>query len=174
MKQEYTLTAYTEDQMGLMNKIAIMFLRKKISLKSLNISTCEIDKMYRFTIVVNETLEIVKNLTLQIEKIIDVFRCYCNTNEEIISTQTALYKIPTHILMKDENQDHLLKSYNARFVAIEKVFTIFEVTANENEINLLTTKLTHYGLIEFIKTSRISLIKTSEGFSQELLNMENN
>lgn len=68
MKQEYTLTAYTEDQMGLLNKITIMLTRKQINIKSLNISTCEIDKMYRCTLVINETFEIARNIALQIEK----------------------------------------------------------------------------------------------------------
>lgn len=38
MKKEYTLTIYTENQVGLINKIAIMFSRRKISLESLNTS----------------------------------------------------------------------------------------------------------------------------------------
>ena len=79
MKQEYTLTIYTENQVGLINKIAIMFSRRKISLESLNTSPSEIEKIYRFTIVVKETEEIVKNLVRQLEKIVDVFKVYCNT-----------------------------------------------------------------------------------------------
>lgn len=174
MKEQYTLTVYTEDQIGLINKIAIMFFRKKINLKSLNISSCEIDKMYRFTIVVNETLEIVKNLSFQIEKIIDVFRCYYNTEEEIISTQTALFKITTEMTMKEENISRLMRQYNARFTSIEKDYTVFEVNGRENEIDNLTTALNRLGLVEFIKSSRIALIKSNEGFGKELLEMEKN
>ena len=72
MKQEYTLTIYTENQVGLINKIAIMFSRRKISLESLNTSPSEIENIYRFTIVVRETEEVVKNLVRQLEKIVDV------------------------------------------------------------------------------------------------------
>nr|WP_315248658.1 acetolactate synthase small subunit [uncultured Flavobacterium sp.] len=171
MKEQYTLTVYTEDQIGLINKIAIIFFRKKINLKSLNISSCEIDKMYRFTIVVNETFEIVKNLTLQIEKIIDVFRCFCNTDQEIIQTQTALYKIPTSSIIKEDYTNRLFKQYNAKIIAIERDYTVFEVTGQESEINNLTSELDHYGLIEFVKSSRIALIKSSEGFAKELSDM---
>lgn len=60
MKQEYTLTVYTENQVGLLNKIAIMFSRRKINLESLNTSPSEIDNIHRFTIVVVETEEVVK------------------------------------------------------------------------------------------------------------------
>nr|WP_315247433.1 acetolactate synthase small subunit [uncultured Flavobacterium sp.] len=172
MKEQYTLTVYTEDQIGLINKIAIMFLRKKINLKSLNISSCEIDKMYRFTIVVNETFEIVKNLTLQIEKIIDVFRCYCNTEHEILCTQAALYKVSTEMIMKEEKINHLMKQYNARFTVIEKDYTVFEVMGQENEIDNLTVALNRLGLVEFLKSSKIALIKSGEGFGKELSDIE--
>lgn len=174
MKEQYTLTVYTEDQIGLINKITIMFFRKKINLKSLNVSLCEIDKMYRFTIVVNETFEIVKNLSFQIEKIIDVFRCYYNTDQEIICTQAALYKVSTEMIMKEENINHLMKQYNARFTSIEKDYAVFEVIGQENEIDNLTTALNRLGLVEFMKSSRIALIKSNEGFGKELLEIEKN
>lgn len=172
MKEQYTLTVYTEDQIGLINKIAIMFFRKKINLKSLNISSCEIDKMYRITIVVNETLEIVKNLAFKIEKIIEVFRCYCNTEQEIICTQIALYKVSTAMIMKDENIDLLMRKHKARFASIEKDYTVFEVTGCESDIDILTAELNKQGLVEFITSSRIALIKSHNGFSAELLEME--
>ena len=36
MKQGYTLNIYTENQVGLLNRIAIMFSRRKINIESLN------------------------------------------------------------------------------------------------------------------------------------------
>lgn len=173
MEEKYTLTVYTENQLELINKIAIMFLRKKINLVNLNISECEIDKMHRFTIVIRTTSEIVQNLVHQIEKIIDVFRCYCNTDEEIFSAQTALYKLPTDMMINNESLELLFKKYNATFLSIEKKYTVFEVTAQENEIDNLTTILNQYELVEFVKSSKIALIKGSEGFAKELSEMEN-
>jgi acetolactate synthase I/III small subunit len=95
MKKEYTLTIYTENQVGLINKIAIMFSRRKINLESMNSSPSEIAGIYRFTIVVSETESVVKNLVKQLEKLVDVFKVFFNTNDEIIWQQMALYKVPT-------------------------------------------------------------------------------
>lgn len=174
MKKEYTLTVYTEDQIGLINKITIMFSRKKVELKSLNISSSEIDKMYRFTIVITETPDAVKNLVHQIEKIIEVFKCYCNTNEEIFSTQTALYKLRTNTMMKAENLDDLLRKFNAKFLSIEKEYSAIEATGSENDIENLTAALNNYGLVEFVKSSKLSLNKSSDGFALELSNRYEN
>lgn len=174
MKQEYTLTIYTENQVGLINKIAIMFSRRKISLESLNTSPSEIPKIYRFTIVVRETESLVKNLVRQIEKIVDVFKVYCNTNDEIIWQQIALYKVPTSVIMKEVKVERLLREYGARAVMIREDYTIFETTGQEDEINNLLMKLDKYGLIEFVKSSRIAIIKSSIGIHQRVLDMEKN
>lgn len=174
MKQEFTLTIYTENQVGLINKIAILFSRRKISLESLNTSPSEIENIYRFTIVVKETEVVVKNLVRQLEKIVDVFKVFYNTNEEIIWQQIALYKLATNVIMKDVKVERLLREYGAKAVVIRNDYTVFEVTGQDNEINNLLKELDQYGLIEFVKSSRIAIIKSSDGIHQQVLDMEKN
>lgn len=174
MKQEFTLTIYTENQVGLINKIAILFSRRKISLESLNTSPSEIENIYRFTIVVKETETVVKNLVRQLEKIVDVFKVFYNTNEEIIWQQIALYKLATDVIMKEVKVERLLREYGANAVVIRNDYTVFEVTGQDNEINNLLKELDQYGLIEFVKSSRIAIIKSSNGIHQQVLDMEKN
>ena len=60
MKKEYTITVYTENQIGLLNRIAIIFSRRKINIESLNTSPSEVDSVHRFTIVINEVEDVVR------------------------------------------------------------------------------------------------------------------
>lgn len=174
MKKEYTLTVFTENQVGLINKIAILFSKRKISLESFNSSPSEIENIYRFTIVVKETEEIVQNLVKQLEKIVDVFKVYSNTNDEIIWQQMALYKVPTAVIMKEAKVERLLREYGAKAVVIREDYTVFETTGQEDEINNLLEKLTKFGLIEFVKTARIAIIKANEGIHKKIIAMEKN
>ncbi|HRA73459.1 MAG TPA: acetolactate synthase small subunit, partial [Flavobacterium sp.] len=94
-KQEFTITVYTENQVGLLNRIAIIFSRRKINIESLNTSPTEVDSVHRFTIVINEIEEVVKKLCRQIEKQVEVLKAYYNTEEEIVWQELALYKVST-------------------------------------------------------------------------------
>lgn len=174
MKQEHTLTVYSENQVGLLNKIAIIFSRRKINLESFNSSPSEIEKIYRFTIVVKETEEVVRNLVRQIEKIVDVFKVYNNTNDEIIWQQIALYKVPTSVIMKDVKVERLLRQFGANVVVIRNDYTVFEATGQDDEINNLLKELDKFGLIEFVRSSRIAIIKSSEGVHKQVLDMQKN
>ena len=68
------MTVYTENQIGLLNRIAIIFSRRKINIHSLNTSPSEVPGIHRFNIVIEEIEEVVKKLTRQIEKQVDVLR----------------------------------------------------------------------------------------------------
>ncbi|MCH5683818.1 ACT domain-containing protein [Niabella sp. W65] len=61
MKQQYTITVYAEDHIGLLSRICIIFSRRKINIDSLNTSSSEVDGIHRFNILIDETEEVVKN-----------------------------------------------------------------------------------------------------------------
>ncbi|MEJ7665991.1 MAG: acetolactate synthase small subunit [Hymenobacter sp.] len=89
-RQEYNITAYTENQVGLLNRIAIIFSRRKINIESLNVSPSEIEGIHRFNIVIVETEEVVHKLAKQIEKQVEVLKVYFNPNQDVIWQEMAL------------------------------------------------------------------------------------
>jgi acetolactate synthase-1/3 small subunit len=172
MKQEYNLTIYTEHQVGLLNRIAIMFSRRKINIESLNTSPSEVEGIHRFNIVIIETEEAVRKIIRQIEKQVDVLKAYYNTNDSIIWQELALYKVPTDIITEKVKVERLLRTYGARVVAIRKDFTIFETTGQREETDRLIKVLEPYGLIEFVRSARVAIIKESRGFHEKLKEFE--
>lgn len=172
MKQEYNLTIYTEHQVGLLNRIAIMFSRRKINIESLNTSPSEVEGIHRFNIVINETEDTVRKIVRQIEKQVDVLKAYFNTNENIIWQELALYKVPTDIIAEKVKVERLLRTYGARVVAIRKDYTIFETTGQREETDRLIKVLEPYGLIEFVRSARVAIIKDSKGFHEKLKEFE--
>ena len=119
-KQEYTITVYTENQVGLLNRIAIIFSRRKINIASLNTSPSEIDGIHRFTVVVIESRDVVMKIVRQIEKQVEVLKAYFNTNDEIVWQELALYKVLSEEITEKVKVERLLREYGARAVALEK------------------------------------------------------
>jgi acetolactate synthase I/III small subunit len=172
MKQEFTITVYTENQVGLLNRIAIIFTRRKINIDSLNTSPTEVESVHRFTIVINETEDVVRKLCRQIEKQVEVLKAYYNTNDELIWQEMALYKVPTDVIAERVKVERLLREKGARAVVIRKDYTVFETSGHREEIETLTKTLEPLGLIEFVRTARIAIIKDSKGFHEKLKDFE--
>ena len=171
-KQEYTITVYTENQIGLLNRIAIIFSRRKINIESLNTSPSEVDSVHRFTIVINETEDVVRKLCRQIEKQVEVLKAYFNTGDEIVWQELALYKVPTDIIAEEVKVERLLRQYGANAVVIRKDYTVFEVAGHREETDTLIKVLEPYGLIEFVRSARVAIIKDSDGFHKKLKSFE--
>src|SRR5580698_7196018 len=171
-KQEFTITVYTENQIGLLNRIAIIFSRRKINIESLNTSPSEIDSVHRFTIVINETEDVVRKLCRQIEKQVEILKAYYNTNEEIIWQELALYKVSTDEIAEKVKVERLLREYGARAVVIRKDYTVFETTGQREETDRLVAFLEPLGLIEFVRSARVAIIKDSAGFHEKLKEYE--
>src|SRR5215213_7551712 len=136
-KKEYTITVYTENQIGLLNRIAIIFSRRKINIDSMNTSPSEIEGIHRFTIVIDETEDVVRKLCRQIEKQVEVLKVYFNTNDELVWQEVALYKVPTGIIADIVKVERLLRQFGARVIAITKDYTIFETTGHREETDKL-------------------------------------
>ncbi len=171
-KQEFTITVYTENQVGLLNRIAIIFSRRKINIESLNTSPSEIDGIHRFTILIHETEEVVRKLCRQIEKQVEVLKAYYNTDDEIVWQELAMYKVSTDEIAEKAKVERLLRENGARAVVIRKDYTVFETTGHREETDKLISVLGQYGLIEFVRSARIAIIKASSGFYEKLKEFE--
>lgn len=172
MKQEYTITVYAENQIGLLSRIAIIFSRRKINIDSLNTSPSEIEGIHRFNIVIDETEDVVKKLCRQIEKQVEVLKAYYNVNSEIIWQEMALYKVPTDQVAEKMVVERILRQYGARVVVIRNDYTVFESTGQREETDKLIHVLGEYGLIEFVRSARVAIIKASEGFHRKIKEFE--
>lgn len=171
-RQEYNITVYTENHIGILNRIAAIFSRRKLKIESLNTSPSEIEGIHRLNIVIHETEEIVSKLVKQLEKQVEVLKVYHNTNEEVIWQEMALYKVPTEVIVEKASVERLLRENGARAVVIRKDYTVFETTGHREETDSLLKVLQKYGLIEFVRSARIAIIKDSEGFNRKLREFE--
>jgi acetolactate synthase I/III small subunit len=121
---------------------------------------------------VNETETMVRKIARQIEKQVEVLRAFYNTPDEIVWQEMALYKVPTDEIAEKVKVERLLREFGARAVVIRKDYTVFETTGHREETDALIQALAPYGLIEFVRSARIAIIKGSSGFHDQLKDFE--
>ena len=101
-----------------------------------------------------------------------MLKAYFNTGDEIVWQELALYKVPTDEVAEKLQVERLLREFGARAVVIRKDFTIFETTGHREETDKLLAVLAPYGLIEFVRSARVAIIKASNGFHEKLKEFE--
>ncbi len=169
-KENFTLSVYTENNIGLLNRISAIFLKRHINLDSMTASQSEIKNVFRFTIAVKVTEEQVKKIVLQIEKQIEVIKAFYHKEEEIIYQETALFKVDSKLLFEERQIQNVIKNSNANIVTVTPEFFVIEKTGRRREVEALYHKLEPYGLMQFVRSGRIAITKEKMDISTLLEN----
>ncbi|MEJ2195683.1 MAG: acetolactate synthase small subunit [Ignavibacteriaceae bacterium] len=174
MKEQFTISVFTENHIGILTHISIIFTRRHINIDSITASETEAQGIYRYTIVVTETRDMVRKVVKQIEKIIEVFQAYYHTTKEIIHQEIALYKLPIKAIAQGAELEKVLRQHNARILTVETEFLIVEKSGHKEETQVLLEQLEPYGVIEFVRSGRVAIIKPMWRFNEGLHEMEKN
>lgn len=162
MTQEYTITAFSENHIGLLNRITIIFTRRHINIESLTVSASAINGIHKFTIVINATEEKVIKVVKQIEKLVEVLKAFYHADNEIIHQEIALYKVPTKALTESNEIEHLVRAYGARLLEVTGDYTVIEKTGHKEETQELFSKLDKFNVLQFTRSGRIAITKSTE------------
>lgn len=158
-KQLYTVSIYTENNIGLLNRISAIFQRRHINIESINSSVSEIENVSKWTIVVKLSEEQMKKIIGQIDKQVEVIKAFYHTEDETIYQESCIFKIKSHLLFDERQIQNIIKESNARIVTVNKEFFVIEKSGRKEEIDLLYRELSVFGIMQYTRSGRIAITK---------------
>ncbi|AFM03849.1 acetolactate synthase, small subunit [Bernardetia litoralis DSM 6794] len=173
MKKRYTLSIFTENVVGILNRVNGIFTRRKINIESIAASESEIKDVYRYTMVVEVTEEEIRKIALQIEKQIEVITATYYLDSDIVYQEIALYKMSNDVLLAGGNVEKIIRLHQARILSVEKEFTVIEKTGHQEETHQLFKELKPYGILEFVRSGRVAIAKPMQTLSSIVNELEN-
>ncbi len=171
--KSFTISIYTENNIGLLNRISAIFQRRHINIESLTTSQSEIDGVNRFVLVVNMTETNTNKIVKQIEKQVETIRAYYHTEEETIFTESCMFKIKSDLLFNEPQIQNIIKESYARIVTVNKEFFVLEKSGKRNEIESLRRDLNVFGIMQFVRSGRIAVTKEQMKVSEMLMAFNN-
>jgi len=151
-QKQYTVVVFTEDKVGLLNRITIVFTRRHINIDSLTTSESEVKGIFRYTIVVRTTEKVMNNVVAQIEKLTEVLKAFACTEDEVIHQEIALYKIATDKIVSQDVIGKVIRLSNARIIELEKDYIVIEKIGYKHETQELFEQLEPYGILQFARS----------------------
>jgi acetolactate synthase-1/3 small subunit len=158
-RQKYTVSIYAENNIGLLNRISAIFLKRHLSIDSINSSPSEISDIYRFVIVVTVKEDLIRKVISQIEKQIEVIAAFYHTDQETIFQESALYKVKSKSLFEERHIQNIIKNSHAKIVTVSPEYFVIEKTGFREDTEKLYNDLAPYGLLQFVRSGRISVTK---------------
>lgn len=157
--QLFTVSAFSENYVGVLNQITLIFTRRCINIESISTGRTSIPGVYKITVTAYSTRHAMEKVVKQIEKRIDIIKAFLHTDDEIIYQEVALYKVPTEALLHESNLEAIIRHHNARILEITPDYTILEKTGHNDETEALFDELKRYDIRQFVRSGRVAVTK---------------
>lgn len=173
-KKLYTVIIFSENTVGLLNQITIIFTRRQLNIETLSVSPSAIRGIHKFTITTFADEDMIDKVVKQIDKRVDILKAYYNTDEDLVFQEIALYKLSTDLFLKMGTVEELIRKYNARILEMNETCVVLEKSGHYDETQALFRELSDsIGVLQFIRSGRIAITKSKvERLSDMLSAME--
>ncbi len=174
-KQLYTVTIFSENTVGLLNQITIIFTRRQLNIETLSVSPSAIQGIHKFTITTFADEDMIDKVVKQIDKRVDILKAYYNTDDDLVFQEIALYKVSTKKLLEQGSIETLIRKYEIRVLEMTSTCVVFEKTGTYEETQTLFDELSQsIGVLQFIRSGRVAVTKSKvERLSDMLSRLKN-
>jgi acetolactate synthase-1/3 small subunit len=160
-KTLYTVTIFSENQVGLLNQVTIVFTRRNLNIETLSVSPSAIEGIHKFTITVFSDRDTIVKVVKQIDKRIDVLKAYFNVDEDLIHQEIALYKISSKKILEKGKFEDVIRKHNIQILELNEHYVVLQKTGHYSETQGLFKELSDtVGVLQFIRSGRVAITRS--------------
>ena len=168
IRDSHIIVVWVDNEAGVLARVIGLFSGRGYNIESLAVA--EIDKkkhLSRITIVTKGTPQVIKQIKLQLGKLVPVHKVadFLRNDPEILFRELALFKL-TSTASKLDKAKKLCKKFNGVVLDKTKRSLVIQVTALRREIDKLTLALKPLGLISVSRTGAVAMTRGEEIFIQ--------
>src|SRR5438270_11332938 len=154
----HTFAVYVDNKPGVLNRVASLFRRRAFNIESLTVGHTETKGVSRMTVVVETDEYGARRLEAHLYKLVPCKRVENITNAPSIARDLALIKVGATGDARTQVMQ-LVDVYRARIIDVSPESLVIETTGTEDKIDSLIEVLRPYGVIEMVRTGRVSMVR---------------
>src|SRR5690625_3325399 len=153
------ITATVQNRSGILNRIAGMLHRRQFNIDSISVGRSETVGVSKMTLVVevsdDQNLE---QLTIQLNKQIDVIKVSDITDKAMVARELALIKVSGSGQLRNEIQG-VIAPFRASVIDVSKDNLTIQVTGNPDKVEAMIELLRPYGIKELTRTGVTAFLR---------------
>lgn len=161
LPETHTIIALVEDKPGVLTRVASMFRRRGFNIASLAVGRSERPGLSRMTFVVNGDLDTIKQVTRQLDKLVDVIEVSDISTHQVVARELALIKVTTTPASRAEIMQ-FAELFDAHIVDVTPESLVIEITGGEQKVNSLEGLLRPFGITEMVRTGLVAMVRGQE------------
>ena len=165
MSTLHTISVLVEDRPGVLTRVAGLFAARGYNIDSLAVGPTDAEGISRMTIVVNVDESPLEQVTMQLNKLINVIKIFEHDPGSAVERELMLAKV------------HAQGDARARIMEIAEVFRVnvvdvtastltLEASGKPEKLEALRELLDEFGIVELSRTGRIALSRGERGIRE--------
>ena len=152
------ISALVQDRPGVLARIAGLFPRRGFNIASLAVGRSEQPGLSRMTFVVEGPNEIVRHVSAQLDRLIDVVEVRDITEKNIVWRELALIKVTADALARREILE-LVNIFRVNVIDIGAESLTVEISGGRQKIDSFIELVRKFGIEEVIRTGRVATLR---------------
>src|SRR5687767_3228445 len=159
---KHTLSVLVENKPGVLARVAGLFARRGFNIDSLAVGETEDRDVSRMTIVCSADGKPLEQVTLQLDKLINVLKIAELPHDDAVERELAMIKVGVGAGKRAEVLE-IAEIFRAKVLDVDADALTIEATGAPEKILALEELLRAYGIVEMVRTGRIALARGSAG-----------
>ncbi len=165
--ETHILVVWVDNEASVLSRVVGLFSGRGYNIESLAVA--EVDQkenLSRITIVTTGTPEVIKQIVLQLKKLVPVHKVanFKREDKNVIFKEMALFKIVGNS-SKIKKTLNACKKFNPVILDQTNKSAVIQITAMRREIDKMTKNLKSHGLISVSRTGAVAMTRGAKIFS---------
>ena len=158
---KHTISCRVRNRPGVLARVAGLFSRRGYNIDSLAVSTSHQPGESRMTIVVEDSEQVLAQITQQLYKLIDVIQVIDHTGDLVVERELAMMKVESPA---DRRQEilQLAEVFRARTVDVGDDTLVMEITGSPAKIDAIERVMDPYGIKEMVRTGKVIMARGNQ------------
>ena len=162
-KRLYTILIYSENVVGILNLITAVFTRLQVNIESMNVSSSGIPNVHKYTVTIYSDPIQVEKLVKQIEKKVDVVKADYYLDNEIFTSEVALFKLSTEKVMAHPEISKAIRHTESRMLEVNDTYITVHVCSSARVIiDLYKTFARYKSVLQYTRSGRVAITRSRE------------
>lgn len=161
MVRRHVLSVTVRDQPGVLVRIAGLFARRAFNIESLSVAKSEQPGISRTTFVVTGEDGTIEQVEKQLQKLIDVIKVIDHSESPFVERELMLIKVAVRSPEDRVEIRQIAQDFRAHIIDVHRDALVFEVTGDEGKMNAFIDQMMAFGIIEFTRTGRVALSRST-------------
>lgn len=161
-RRAHTLSVYVSNKPGVLARISHIFARRGFNIDSLVVSSSLQGEYSRMTITTVGNRERLKQIILQLNKLVDVLHCIEHTGEDSVVREMALIKVIAEGIEQRTAILQIAEHFGAKTVDLSHKSLILMTTGSTDKIDAAVELLEQFKIVELVRTGSVVMARGGE------------